>query len=58
LPLYKRHSVIEPVLNGVLGLHNKPKSEVHSGHKLTGLKEEEEEEEKGEEPSARYNTVL
>jgi hypothetical protein len=26
-------------------LHNKPKAEVHSGHKLTGPKEEEEEEE-------------
>jgi hypothetical protein len=31
-----------------LGLHNKPKAEVHPGHKLTGPKEEEEEEE--EEP--------
>jgi hypothetical protein len=28
-----------------LGLHNKPKAEVHLGHKLTGPKEEEEEEE-------------
>jgi hypothetical protein len=28
-----------------LGLHNKPKAEVHLGHKLTGSKEEEEEEE-------------
>jgi hypothetical protein len=28
-----------------LGLHNKPKAEVHPGHKLTGPKEEEEEEE-------------
>jgi hypothetical protein len=26
-------------------LHNKPKAEVHTGHKLTGPKEEEEEEE-------------
>jgi hypothetical protein len=26
------------------GLHNKPKAEVHPGHKLTGPKEEEEEE--------------
>jgi hypothetical protein len=25
-----------------LGLHNKPKGEVHPGHKLTGPKEEEE----------------
>jgi hypothetical protein len=25
-----------------LGLHNKPKAEVHPGHKLTGPKEEEE----------------
>jgi hypothetical protein len=28
-----------------LGQHNKPKAEVHLGHKLTGPKEEEEEEE-------------
>jgi hypothetical protein len=28
-----------------LGLHNKPKAEVHSGHKLTGTKEEEKEKE-------------
>jgi hypothetical protein len=49
LPLYKRHRVIEPVLE-CLGLHNKPKAEVHPGHKLTGPKEEEEEEEE-EEPS-------
>jgi hypothetical protein len=28
-----------------VGLHNKPKVEVHPGHKLTGPKEEEEEEE-------------
>jgi hypothetical protein len=28
-----------------LGLHNKPKAEVHPGHQLTGPKEEEEEEE-------------
>jgi hypothetical protein len=28
-----------------LGLHIKPKAEVHPGHKLTGPKEEEEEEE-------------
>jgi hypothetical protein len=27
-----------------LGLHNKPKAEVHPGHKLTDPKEEEEEE--------------
>jgi hypothetical protein len=30
-----------------LGLHNKPKAEVHPGHKLTGPKEEEEEKEEG-----------
>jgi hypothetical protein len=29
-----------------LGLHNKPKAEVYSGHKLTGPKEEEEEKKK------------
>jgi hypothetical protein len=28
-----------------LGLHSKPKAEMHLGHKLTGPKEEEEEEE-------------
>jgi hypothetical protein len=28
-----------------LGLHSKPKAEVHPGHKLTGPEEEEEEEE-------------
>jgi hypothetical protein len=32
-----------------LGLHNKPKAEVHPGHLLTGPKEEEEEEEEEEE---------
>jgi hypothetical protein len=31
-----------------LGLHNKPKAEMHPGHKLTGPKEEEEEEEEKE----------
>jgi len=30
-----------------LGLHNKPKAEVHPGHKVTGPKEEEEEERDG-----------
>jgi hypothetical protein len=29
-----------------LGLHNKPKAEVHLGHKLTAPKEEEEEKKK------------
>jgi TPP-dependent pyruvate/acetoin dehydrogenase alpha subunit len=36
-----------------LGLHNKPKAEVHPGHKMTGpneYKEEEEEEEEEEDP--------
>jgi hypothetical protein len=28
-----------------LGLHSKPKAEVHPGHKVTGEEEEEEEEE-------------
>jgi hypothetical protein len=32
-----------------LGLHNKPKAEVHPGHKLTGPQEDEEEEEAEEE---------
>ena len=27
LPLHKRHRVIESVLNGVLGLYNKPKAD-------------------------------
>jgi len=34
------------VLNECLGLYNKPKVEVHLGHKLTGPKEEEEEEQR------------
>ena len=45
MPLYKRHRVIESVLNECFGLYNKPKAEVHPGHKLMGPKEEEEEEE-------------
>jgi hypothetical protein len=32
-----------------LGLHNKPKAEVHPGHKLTGPKDKEEEGGGGEE---------
>jgi len=36
LPLHMRRRVIEAVLNEKLGLHNKPKAEVH---KLTGPKE-------------------
>jgi hypothetical protein len=36
-----------------LGLYNKPKAEVHLGHKLLGLKEEEEEEEEEEEGEGR-----
>jgi len=31
------------MLNECLGLYNKPKAEVHPGHKLIGPKEEEEE---------------
>ena len=51
MPLHTRRRVVEAVLNAILGLHNKPKAEVHSVHKLTGpkkkkKKEEEEEEEK------------
>jgi len=38
LPLHTRHRVIEAVLNQILGLHNKPKTAVHSVHKLTGPK--------------------
>jgi len=33
-----RHRVIEAGLNDILGLHNKPKAEVQSVHKLTGPK--------------------
>jgi hypothetical protein len=32
-----------------LGLHNKPKAEVHPGHKLTGPREEEQEQEQEQE---------
>ena len=39
------------MLNGVLGLYNKPKAEVYPGYKLTGPKEEEEEEEEEESPN-------
>jgi hypothetical protein len=35
-----------------LGLHNKPKAEVHPGHKLMGPKEEE----KKEKESGKFNT--
>jgi len=42
LCLYKRHGVIESVLNECLGPYSKPKAEVHLGHKLTGPNEEEE----------------
>jgi hypothetical protein len=38
-----------------LGLHNKPKAEVHSGHKLTGPKEEEEQEEEVWLPLCRFS---
>ena len=41
LSLYKRHRVIESVLNECLGLHNKPKAEVHPGHKLMGPEEDQ-----------------
>jgi hypothetical protein len=44
LPFYERHRFIEPVL---IGVHNKPKAEVHLGHMLTGPKEEEQEQEEG-----------
>ena len=43
MPLYKKYRVIESVLNECLGLYNKPKAEVHPGHKLTSPKEEEDE---------------
>jgi len=38
LPLHTRRRVIEAVLNEIVGLHNKPKAEVHSVHKLMGPK--------------------
>jgi hypothetical protein len=44
LSLYEKYRIIESVLNECLGLYNKPKAEVHPGHKLTGPKLEEEEE--------------
>jgi hypothetical protein len=37
-----------------LGLHNKPKAEVHPGHKLTGPKEEEEEDDEKRRISRLY----
>jgi hypothetical protein len=40
-----------------LGLHIKPKAEVHPGHKLTGPKEEKEEAEE-EEHTTRLKGVL
>jgi hypothetical protein len=42
VPLYKGHRVTESVLIGIFWVYNKPKAEVHLGHKLTGPKEEEE----------------
>jgi len=36
LPLYKGHRVTESVLIGIFRVVNKPKAEVHPGHKLTG----------------------
>jgi hypothetical protein len=36
-----------------LGLHNKPKAEVHPGHKLTGLKKKK----KKKYPHTKYITV-
>jgi hypothetical protein len=40
-----------------LGLHNKPKAEVHPGHKLTGSKEKEEEEEEEEEEEKKKKKI-
>jgi hypothetical protein len=37
-----------------LGLYNKPKAEVHPGHKLTGQEEEKEEEEEEEELPGQF----
>jgi len=41
-----------------LGLRNKPKAEVHPGHKLTGPKEEEEEEKEEEEEPGLLNMIV
>ena len=38
MPLYKRHRVLNLCWTVCLGFHNKPKAEVHPGHKLTGPK--------------------
>ena len=38
MPIHTRRMVIEAGLNGMLGLHNKPKAAVHSVHRLTGRK--------------------
>ena len=58
MPLYKRHWVIESVLNGCLGLYNKPKADVHPGHKLTGPKEEEEDDVEALEVKPTYSQPL
>ena len=52
LPLHTNRRVMESVLNGTLGLNNKPKAAVRWVHKVTGpekKKEEEKYEEKEEE---------
>jgi len=48
LPLYKRHRVIESVLNGVFRAYKKPTAVVHLEHKLTGPKKKKKEEEEEE----------
>ena len=55
MPLHTRRRVIEAVLNGILGLHNKPKVAVHSVHKVTGHKKKEEEEKEEEEEEEKKN---
>jgi hypothetical protein len=42
---YRSPSIIDLFVTCHSWLHNKPKGEVYSGHKLTGPKEEEKEEE-------------
>jgi hypothetical protein len=41
-----------------LGLHNKPKAEVHPGHKMTGPKEEEDVEQSRNNEIIKYSTQL
>ena len=52
MPLHTRRRVIEAVLNEILGLYSKPKSAVHSVHKLTDPKKKNKKKKKEEEEKA------